>query len=153
TWVSKPTIKVPQVSVLFNFQGPAVLSALVDSLFIIQHQVPFVKNFFEVFSDFLEVFQPRKTRTSCCYGLFSGRPSRDSLTILPQVVVLCQQVFSKFLKFPQKLHGTVDFCDERMIHQFGRLCQEKSYNFGIPHNADKAKAYNLTKVRLKLYAV
>ena len=53
-WVSKTHIKVPQVSVLFNFQGPAALSAFVDSLFIIHHQVPFVKNFFEAFSDFLE---------------------------------------------------------------------------------------------------
>ena len=43
---------------MFNFQGPAALSVLVDSLLIIQHQVPFVKNFFEVFSDFLKVFQP-----------------------------------------------------------------------------------------------
>ena len=43
---------------MFNFQGPAALPVLVDSLLIIQHQVPFVKNFFEVFSDFLKVFQP-----------------------------------------------------------------------------------------------
>ena len=49
SWVSKPTFKVPQVSVLFNFQGPAALSVLVDSLLIIQHQVPFVKRFSESF--------------------------------------------------------------------------------------------------------
>ena len=62
-------------------------------------------------------------------------------------------LFSKFLKFLQKLRGTVDFCDERMIHQLGRFCQEKSYNFGIPHNPSQEKAYNLTKLRGKLYAV
>ena len=110
TWVSKPTIKVPQVSVLFNFQGPAALSVLVDSLLIIQHQVPFVKNFFEVFSDFLEVFQPRKTRTSCCYGLFSDRPSRDSLIILPQVVILCQQVFWIFWQISVGIFGQCVYC-------------------------------------------
>ena len=116
TWVSKPTIKVPQVSVLFNFQGPAALSALVDSLFIIHHQVPFVKNFFEVFSDFLKKFCSSKTRTSCCYGLFSGRPSRDSLTILPQVVILCQQVFWIFWQISGGIFGQCVYCgfvDER----------------------------------------
>ena len=110
TWVSKPTIKVPQVSVLFNFQGPAALSVLVDSLLIIQHQVPFVKNFFEVFSDFLKVFNPRKTRTSCCYGLFSACPSRDSLIILPQAVVLCQQVFWIFRQISGGIFGQCVYC-------------------------------------------
>ena len=48
-WVSKPTIKVPQVSVLFNFQGPAVLSALADSLYIIYQKRLIVKGFSESF--------------------------------------------------------------------------------------------------------
>ncbi|WP_294816741.1 hypothetical protein, partial [uncultured Gemmiger sp.] len=49
--VSKPTFKVPQVSVLFNFQGPAVLSLWgvpPDSLYIIPPPQVFVNTFFQI---------------------------------------------------------------------------------------------------------
>ena len=46
---SKPTFKVPQVSVLFNFQGPAALSRLRDSLYIIYQILKIVKRFSESF--------------------------------------------------------------------------------------------------------
>ncbi|MED9885472.1 hypothetical protein, partial [Gemmiger sp.] len=39
----------PQVSVLFNFQGPAVLSRLRDSLYIIYQKRLIVKGFSESF--------------------------------------------------------------------------------------------------------
>ncbi|MGN0644997.1 hypothetical protein, partial [Gemmiger sp.] len=45
--------KVPQVSVLFNFQGPVVAAGLPDSSFIISGQVLFVKHFFDIFFEFL----------------------------------------------------------------------------------------------------
>ncbi|MEE0800207.1 MAG: hypothetical protein U0L91_02885, partial [Gemmiger sp.] len=43
------TIKVPQVSVLFNFQGPVTAAGVPDSSFIISNRVCFVKHFFDIF--------------------------------------------------------------------------------------------------------
>ena len=64
---------------MFNFQGPAALSVLVDSLLIIQHQVPFVKNFFEVFSDFLKVFQPPQNPHKLLLWAFQRLPLAGQL--------------------------------------------------------------------------
>ena len=72
-WVSKPTIKVPQVSVLFNFQGPAVLSRLRDSLYIIYQNRLIVKGFSESF--FEEVFFKKRVQAvarRACRGFRRG---------------------------------------------------------------------------------
>ncbi|WP_418538056.1 hypothetical protein, partial [Gemmiger sp.] len=69
----KPTIKVPQVSVLFNFQGPAVLSRLRDSLYIIYQKRLIVKRFSE---SFLKKFSSKNgvqaVARRACRGLRRG---------------------------------------------------------------------------------
>ena len=80
SWVSKPTFKVPQVSVLFNFQGPTALSHLCDSLYIIYQILLFVKRFSESF--FEEVFF--KKRLQAVPKGFSGcaaGPARETALI------------------------------------------------------------------------
>ncbi|WP_418538250.1 hypothetical protein, partial [Gemmiger sp.] len=73
----KPTIKVPQVSVLFNFQGPAVLSRLRDSLYIIYQKRLIVKGFSE---SFLKNFF--KKRVQAVMKRFSRRVRRETACLL-----------------------------------------------------------------------
>ena len=77
-WVSKPTIKVPQVSVLFNFQGPAVLSRLRDSLYIIYQKRLIVKGFSE---SFLKNFFFKK-HIQAVMKRFSRRVRRETACLL-----------------------------------------------------------------------
>ena len=79
--------KVPQVSVLFNFQGPARCPRLRDSLFIISQEVPFVKNFFEIFLKFFSKLRSFKKPSKAVVMRFSAALrvalAPDSLTIIP----------------------------------------------------------------------
>ena len=59
--------------------------ALAHSFLILSHSVSFVKNFFQVFSNFSEVF------FACC--------SREQLRYVSTSVVICQALFSRFFKF------------------------------------------------------
>ena len=93
---------------MFNFQGPAALSVLVDSLLIIQHQVPFVKNFFEVFSDFLKVFQPPQNPHKLLLWAFQRLPLAGQLDyITTGCHTLSTGFFEFFDKFRAEFLGSV----------------------------------------------
>ena len=107
------TFKVPQVSVLFNFQGP-VPAALAGSSFILSHQVLFVKNFFEIFLS----CQP--IRLACCLC--------DSLFILLHPRSFVKTFFEVFLslstsasaKFPARFRASCyqEQVSERSVFRF-----------------------------------
>ena len=107
SWVSKPTFKVPQVSVLFNFQGPAALSRFRDSLYIIYQILSFVKRFSE---SFLKKFSSKngvqavgKGSSGCRRGL----GSRDSLIIIASSMTFVNRFLQVFLIFSTKFEGEV----------------------------------------------
>ena len=97
------TIKVPQVSVLFNFQGPAALSRFLDSLYIIYQILSFVKRFSE---SFLKKFSSKngvqavgKGSSGCRRGL----GSRDSLIIIASSMTFVNRFLQVFFDFFDKV--------------------------------------------------
>ena len=105
---------------MFNFQGPAALSVLVDSLLIIQHQVPFVKNFFEVFSDFLKVFQPPQNPHKLLLWAFQRMPLAGQFDyITTGCHTLSTGFFEFFDKFRAQFLGSVYIV---VAWRFGTSC-------------------------------
>ncbi|WP_418587721.1 hypothetical protein, partial [Gemmiger sp.] len=92
TWVSKPTIKVPQVSVLFNFQGPAALSRLRDSLYIIYQKHLIVKG---VSESFLKKFSSKNAYKLLIEGL-AAASAAGQLAYYSNVYDYCQGLFLIF---------------------------------------------------------
>ena len=103
----KPTIKVPQVSVLFNFQGPAVLSRFLDSLYIIYQILSFVKKFSE---SFLKKFSSKNGVQAVgkgSSGCHRGLGSRDSLIIIATGMTFVNRFLQVSLIFSTKFEGEV----------------------------------------------
>ena len=96
SWVSKPTFKVPQVSVLFNFQGPAALSHLCDSLYIIYQTLLFVKRFSESFLKKFSSKNAYKLYLKASAAVPWAPPARQ-LWYITTPPILCQHLFSDFL--------------------------------------------------------
>ena len=96
SWVSKPTFKVPQVSVLFNFQGPAALSRLRDSLYIIYQILLFVKRFSESFLKKFSSKNAYKLYLKASAAVPRAPPARQ-LWYITTPPILCQHLFSDFL--------------------------------------------------------
>ena len=96
SWVSKPTFKVPQVSVLFNFQGPAALSRFRDSLYIIYQNLSFVKRFSESFLKKFSSKNAYKLYLKASAAVPRAPPARQ-LWYITTPPILCQHLFSDFL--------------------------------------------------------
>jgi len=80
---------------LFNLQGTVAL-ALAVSLLILSRSVPFVKNFFHLFSNFFEPI-----------SLYA--PSRGQLRYIITAQVICQALFYKFLhNFSYDFHNKTE---------------------------------------------
>ena len=73
------------VFALFNLQGTELAGRFAVSLLTLPHLLPFVKNFFQVFSNFFFV-------------VFVRLCSRKSLAYISRSTYICQALFSTFLK-------------------------------------------------------
>uniref|UniRef100_UPI0040267086 hypothetical protein n=1 Tax=Gemmiger formicilis TaxID=745368 RepID=UPI0040267086 len=96
-----------QVSVLFNFQGPAALSRFRDSLYIIYQILSFVKRFSE---SFLKKFSSKNGVQAVgkgSGGCRRGLGSRDSLIIIASSMTFVNRFLQVFLIFSTTFEGEV----------------------------------------------
>ena len=108
TWVSKPTIRFHKFQFCSIFKVLLAVRISRDSLFIISHEVPFVKNFFEIFWSFFRSQSPEKPSKAVVMRfsaavVFALAP--DSLTIIPPRKAFVNtffQIFCVFSHFFQK---------------------------------------------------
>ena len=107
SWVSKPTFKVPQVSVLFNFQGPAALSHLCDSLYIIYQILLFVKRFSESFLKKFSSKNAYKLYLKASAAVPRAPPARQLWYITTPPYTLSTPFFGFFDKFWGRYLGKV----------------------------------------------
>ena len=107
SWVSKPTFKVPQVSVLFNFQGPAALSRLRDSLYIIYQILSFVKRFSESFLKKFSSKNAYKLYLKASAAVPRAPPARQLWYITTPPYTLSTPFFGFFDKFWGRYLGKV----------------------------------------------
>ena len=112
SWVSKPTFKVPQVSVLFNFQGPAALSHLCDSLYIIYQILSFVKRFSESFLKKFSSKNAYKLYLKASAAVPWAPPARQLWYITTPPYTLSTPFFGFFDKFWGRYLGKVYIADE-----------------------------------------
>ena len=118
-----------------------------DSLFIISHEVPFVKNFFETFLKFFSRAEALEKPSKAVAMRFSAAVrvalAPDSLTIIPpenHFVNIFFQIFDNF--FGSRKGGryiVLSSGDGRMIAYAGYFCQYRSITFGDTHNPRNKK--------------
>ena len=116
SWVSKPTFKVPQVSVLFNFQGPAALSRLRDSLYIIYQILSFVKRFSESFLKKFSSKNAYKLYLKASAAVPRAPPARQLWYITTPPYTLSTPFFRIFWQILIRLFGQGVYCGD------GKVC-------------------------------